>query len=291
MSNTIIYQESWATKLQERLDAPTTWKAVCRVEYTNTRVLHNPYVGSAGSLSYPAVQTHTRGTAYTVQDVTETDTSITISTSRILPVFFDRADMAQSNYAKQMYWAETQGQLIDEAIETAMLAAHADWTNFDNASIGGAAGNITVSANNIDDIIRGVKREINEANGMQLAARNGIFFVWRAADFEILEAFIQANGFATADIYLKEGIRSGIRYAGVEHYVSNLHAAGHVFAGVKNAYHLGICADTYGQVIVNQDPPATGAGALSGISVVSRADFAFKAWENVKPVLFDVLVN
>ena len=291
MSNTVIYQEAWTTKLQERLDHPTVWKEVCKVEYTDTRVLNNPYVGSAGALSFPAVQTHTRGSAYTFQDFTETSESITISTSAILPIFIDRADEAQSNYAKQMYWAERQGQLIDEKLEAAMLASHADWTNFDNASIGGAAGNITVTSANIDNIIRAIKREINEANGQKLAAQNGMFIVWRPADFEILEEFVQANGFATADLYLKEGIRSGLRYAGVDHYMSNDHTSGHLFAGVKKAYHLGICRTTYGQVIVTQDPPATGAGALSGIGVISRVDYAFKAWSNVKPVLFDVLVN
>lgn len=291
MANTVIYQEAWTTKLQERLDHPTTWKEVCRVEYTDTRVLNNPYVGSGGSLSFPAVQSHTRGSAYSFQDFTETNESITISGSAILPIFIDRADEAQSNYAKQMYWAERQGQLLDEKIEAAMLADHASWTNFDNASIGGSAGKITVSAANIDDIIRGIKREINEANGMKLAAQNGIFIIWRPADFEILEAFVQANGFATSDIYLREGARSGIRYMGVDHFVSNDHTAGHLFAGVKKVYHLGICRTTYGQVVVTQDPAGSSGDNLSGIGVVSRIDYAFKAWSNVKPVLFDVLVS
>lgn len=170
-----------------------------------------------------------------------------------------------------------------------MLASHASWTNFDNASIGGAAGNITVSVSNIDDIIRGIKREIREANGQSLMNRNGAFIVWRAADFEILEAYVQQNGFSTADMALKDGTVAGMRYMGVDHYVSNSHAAGHVFAGVKNVFHLGIVKDTYGQVVVDNEP-ATAAGAVSGIGVVSRVDYAFKAWANTTGVLFDVLV-
>lgn len=283
MANTIIYAEDWAIKAQERLSEMNKWKEICRVEYTDTKVLHNPYVTDA------TVQTGTRGSAYTHQAITLTDETVDITTFKILPQLIDRADLAQSTYVKQMELADSQGILINEAIETAMLAEHAQWTNFDNASIGGAAGNLVVSASNIDDIIRGLKREIREANGEALMDRNGAFIVWRAADFEILEAYVQANGFSTADGALKDGTSQGFKYMGVEHYSSNKHAAGHVFAGVKKLFHLGICKSTYGQVVVDQEP-ATADGAVSGIAVIMRADFKFKAWTKVAPVLFDVLV-
>lgn len=293
MANTIIYQEEWATKLQERLDHTTVWKEVCHVEYTNTRVLNNPYIGT-----YPSVQSGTRGAAYAHQDVTETNESITISTFKILPILIDRADLAQSTFSKQMDLADMQGQLLNEQIEVAMLAAHADWTNIGDLG-GGAIGlgtsAITVTASNIDDIIRAVKREIRKANGTNLMSQRGVFIVWRPADFELLEQFIQANGFVTADTYLKNGTVSGLRYMGVDHYVSNDHTAGHLFAGVKNTYHLGIVKDTYGQIVINQDPTlATGAqatiGQTSGVGIVARVDYAFKAWTKSVVVLFDINV-
>jgi hypothetical protein len=179
--------------------------------------------------------------------------------------------------------------LINEYLETDMLANHAMFTDFDNSSIGGAAGNITVSAANIDDIIRGIKREIREANGTSLMNKNGVFIIWRAADFEILEAYVQANGFSTADDALKNGTVEGFKYLGVSHYVSNLHTSGHLFAGVKNVFHLGILRDTYGQIIRDEEP-ATADGPLSGIGIVARIDWEFVAWNNTKAVLFDVLV-
>ena len=283
MSNTIIYEEDWAVKLQERLSDAVVWKEICKVEYTDTKTLHNPYLTDA------TVQSGTRGSAYTHQDITVTDETVAIDTFKILPQLIDRADLAQQGYVRQMELADSQGVLLNEAIETAMLAEHAQWTNFDNASIGGAAGNITVSASNIDDIIRGIKREIREASGADLMNRNGVFIVWRAADFEILEAYVQANGFNVADNALKNGIMQGFKYMDVEHYSSNKHTAGHVFAGVKKVFHLGICRSTYGQVVIDQEP-ATNSGAVSGIGVVSRVDFKFKAWAKTVPVLFDVLV-
>lgn len=283
MSNVIIYQEEWETKAQERLSEMNKWKEICKVDYTDTKVLHNPYVTD------PTVQNGTRGSAYTHQDVVLTDETVDITGFKILPQLIDRADLAQSTFVSQMEMADRQAVLLNEAIETGMLAEHAQWTNFDNASIGGAAGNITVSETNIDDIIRGMKREIREANGEDLMDRNGAFIVWRAADFEKLEAYVQAQGFSTADGALKDGTSQGFRYMGVEHYSSNKHASGHLFGGVKKAFHLGICRSTYGQVIVDNEP-ATAAGAVSGIAVVMRVDFKFKAWATVVPVLFDILV-
>lgn len=259
------------------------WKEICKVDYTDTKVLHNPYVTD------PTVQNGTRGSAYTHQDVVLTDETVDITTFKILPQLIDRADLAQSTFVSQMEMADRQAVLLNEAIETGMLAEHAQWTNFDNASIGGSAGNITVSETNIDDIIRGIKREIREANGEDLMNRNGAFIVWRAADFEKLEAYVQAQGFSTADGALKDGTSQGFRYMGVEHYSSNKHASGHLFGGVKKAFHLGICRSTYGQVIVDNEP-ATNSGAVSGIAVVMRVDFKFKAWATVVPVLFDILV-
>jgi hypothetical protein len=286
MSNTIIFQEDWEVKLQERLAEPNKWKSICRVKYTNTKVLHNPYMSDA------AVQSGTRGTAYSYQDITITDQSVTIDTFKILPQLIDRADLAQSTYADQMELAESQGVLIDEAIETAMLAEHAQWTNFGDlggGALGLGAGAITVSMGNIDDIIRGIKREIRKAKGQKLLGRYGGFIVWRPEDFELLEAYVQANGFSTADNALKEGVDEGFRYMGMDHWASNSYTAGHVFAGVKNLFSLGICTATYGKVVV-VDEPATADGAVSGIGIVSRADFKFKAWFKTAPVLFDVNV-
>lgn len=281
--NTGVYKEDWEVKLQERLSEPTIWKEICNVKYTDTKILHNPYMTDA------AAQTLTRDTAYTHQGIVITDDYVSIDTGKILPQQIDRADLAQCTYANQMDLADSQGRLLDEAIEAAMFAAHADYTDFDNSKIGGDAGNITVSATNVDDIIRAIKREIRKAHGQALLNRNGGFIVWRPEDFEILEAFVQANGFSTADGALKDGTSQGFRYMGLEHYSSGFMTAGHLFGGVKKALTLGILKSTYGQVVIDEEP-ATADGALSAIGVVSRVDFKYKTWVKMKPVLFDINV-
>ena len=280
--NTIVYKEEWAIKLQQQLDEPTKWKDFMRVEYTNSRVLHNPYLTDA------TVQTGYRGTAYTMQEVVQTDESLTISTFKILPQFIDRADLAQSGYARQMELAERQGILLNEAIETAIYADNANVTDFGTENLAGSTGSsaITVSATNIDDIVRSVKRTIRTNNGEGLLERNGGFIVWRPADLELLEGFMQSNGFVVADQALKGGAYQGINFMGLTHYSSNLLASSHLLAGVKKVYHIGLVKDTYGQLMINDKDP----GNISGISVVSRVDYGIKAWANVKPCIYDINV-
>lgn len=285
VSNTIVYKEAWAVKLQEQLDEPTKWKDICRVDYTNSKVLHNPYLTDA------TIASHSRGTAYTFNTITQTDENVSIDTSYIMAQFIDRADLAQSDYAVQMEIAARQGVIINEQLETAVLGAYGSMTEFGAGDLAGTSSadstQITVSTTNIDDIIRAIKRVINVAAGQTLLERNGAFIVWRPVDFEMLEAYTMANGFATADTALKNGGQQGMNYMGVTHYSSNLLTANHVVAGVKKVLHLGICKGTYGQVMVNEKDPDN----YSGISIVSRVDYKVKVWTKVLPVLFDVNVS
>lgn len=259
------------------------WKEICKVEYTNSRVLHNPY------LTDSTVGTGTRGSAYTSTAVATVDDTLTISTYKYCAQHIDDADLAQKTFSDFMQIADNMGTMLNETIESAMLAEHAQWTNLDNASIGGAAGNITVSVSNVDDIIRAMKTAIRTAGGGDLAERNGMFILWREADYEKVEALASSQGFNVADDALKNGIKQGFRYGGVEHYSSSKHTAGHVFGGVKKAFHAGIVRSTYGKMkeVVN---PVVGGGQISGLGLETRVDYAFKAWAKTAPVLFDILV-
>lgn len=285
MANTITYLTTYDDVLQDRLDHPTTWKELCKVDVSDSRVISTSYVQTMAT-----VQTVTRGTAAALQDIGETAQSLTISTGRDLGLYMDLADLAQSPWTKPAELFDRIGALLNEYIESAFLAQHASWTDFDNASIGGAAGNITVTAGNIDDIIRGVKREIREANGQMKMNQYGVGIAWRAADFELLEAFTQANGFASADQALKEGTVEGLRYLGVDHYWSNEHTAGHVFAGVKKIQRLGILRGTYGQAHTIDFPAGSTNNFLSGRAFYSRVDIGHLTPGEHAGILFDVNV-
>lgn len=284
--NTGTYPQIWETKLQQRLNRPTNWKEVCDVRYSDNQVINWPYMSTEFSL-----QTGTRGTAYGFSDFALTNDTLTISTFKIVPVFIDRADLAQCTLVDFAEAGMRQGRLIAEQLESAVLATHASWTNFGDTG-GGALGlastAFTVSLSNIDDVIRGVKREIIKANGLDEMNDKGVFFVWRPADFELLEAFLQSNGYNLADATLREGIMTekGYKALGAYHYVSNSHTAGHVFAGVRKIMRLGILRSTYGQIINTVDP-----NLQSGIGQIARVDYGTQIPAGLATLLYDVNVN
>lgn len=268
---------------------------MAKVIYTDFRVVNVPYLTTA---SEPAFTTGTRGVAYIPTDYTTTDDTLTISNYRYAAQFIDRADLAQFKLFQAVEAGELQGRKINEGIEAAMLADFASWTAFGDTGggvLGLSSNAITVSQTNIDDIIRGVKREIVKANGIDLFNANGGFIVWRPQDFEMLEAFVQANGFVTADSYLRDGVPfGGFKYMNVEHYQSNDFTAGHVMAGVKGLYTIGLLKSTWGLVQVNNDPPISASGGsygpMSGINVFTRADYGLLTPTHYKPIIFNVVV-
>lgn len=276
----VVHAEDWAVALQARLSEPVKWKDFMKVDISDKYVLHNPYRTDA------TVATLTRYSAYTAAAVAHTDESVQIDASYIISEVIDRADLGQSGYVSQMESADHQGVMLNEKIESYIYAQYADLTTFDNTEIGGAAGNITVSQNNIDDIITNLKRKISQAKGDTLMERNGVFIVWRPADFQLLESYMFAAGFSTADNALRNGVYGGVEYMGVTHYRSNLLTAGHLVGGVKKVWHLGIYRGTYGQIVVDEKDP----GLISGVGVTSRIDIKTKAWTKVKPVLFNITV-
>ena len=285
IGNTITTGVMYEDVLQDRLDHPQTWKEICDVTITDTATISSSYMSTT-----PAVATVTRNTGTSLQAFVETAETLAISTGRDLGLLVDLGDLAQSPWTKPAELFDRIGALLNEYIESAVLAQHAVRTDFDNASIGGVAGNITVSASNIDDIIRGVKREVREGNGQFLMNQNGCAFVWRPADFELLEAFVQANGFSTADQALKEGTVEGLRYMGVDHYWSNDFTAGHVFAGVKKIQRLGILRGTYGKAHVIPFPPSDTNMFFSGNGYYSRVDVGHLVPTAHAGLVFDVTV-
>lgn len=298
MASTYIYQAVWENKLAQRLDKPQNWKEVCDVVYTDAQTYNFPLVSTSNE---PAVATLTntasgRSTLSNVipfVDVTETNETLSIVTAEIDSAYIDYADQAQSNYAKWAALGDLLGKKVGERAEAIVLANNAAWTDFGDTGagvLGLAATAITVSATNIDDIIRGIIQQIQTANGFDLYRQNGGFITWRPADWTLLVQFLQANGFNTADNMITTGGEIGMDRMGLYHYVSTSHTAGHVMAGVRKTQKFGILNSTYGKTFVNEMPASSTAGSLSGTQIHTRLDYGLLVPTNLKPVLFDVNV-
>ncbi len=301
MSSTYIYQALWANKLAQRLDKPQNWKEVNDVVYTDTQTYNFPLVSTSNE---PAVATLTNTAAgrslvsnvIPFVDVTETNQTLSIITAEIDSAYVDYADQAQSNYAKIQAMGDLLGKKMGERVESISLGNHANWTNFGDTGagvLGLTTTAITVSATNIDDIVRGVIEQINTANGTSLYMENGGFIEWRPSDWTFLVQFMQANGFNFADAALKDGGKSmlGKDSMGLTHYMSTLHSAGHVFGGVKGVQKLGILKSTWGDLKVNEMPASSTAGSLSGTQIHTRVDYGLLIPTNLLPVVYDINVN
>lgn len=289
VANTITFVTSFDDALQARLNHPTNWKEMCDVTVTNARVISSSYMSTT-----PSVQTGTRGTGVALQTFIETAETLTVSVYKELGILLDLMDEAQSPWTKRAELFDRIGSLINEVVETAVLARHASWTNFGVGDItAGAVADstaITVNASNIDDIIRGVKRVIRKANGQSRMKQYGVGFVWRPEDFEILEAFAQANGTMTADRFLIEGTLEGFQYLNVYHYWSNDYTAGHVMAGIRKQERLGIGQATYGAAHVIPFPAADSNTFFSGNALYSRIDYGHLTPSGYSATLLDVNV-
>ena len=289
MANTIKYQEEWEVKLQDRLQIPTNWKEIADVLYTDTQVYELPYVATA---SESALQTGlTRGNTYTFQDITMSTETLSIATFDIISELLDRADEAQSKYAKRMERARLQGDKINERVERIMQTMFATATNLgDNGSggVGLASTQFAVSATNIDDIVRGIIEQIHTAKGTKQYLQNGGFVEWRPSDWTFLMAFMQANGYNFADTALNSGNKSlmGKESMGLYHYLTDSNA-NHIAAGVRKIAKIGILNATFGKIYITEDPAGSTGGNISGIAINSRLDYGYKIPTVASTLVFD----
>lgn len=287
--NTGTYEQVWATKLQERLTGPATWKEICEVIYSDTQILNLPYMSTEYSL-----QSGTRGSAYSHSDFALTNDTLTISSQDIVSVFQDRADLAQSNLATAAEHGARMGDLVSERVEDLFLLQHSGWTDIGSDGSGGFTTGTTAidtSVTNIDNLVRFIKQKVIEAKGSKLMNRYGLAFVWRPKDFNRLEENMASQGFTFADQALKDGIMnadSQSKYAfGAYHYVSESHNSNHVFAGVRKIQQVGLLKSTFGKIFFNQFA-VDGNGPLSGVNWETRLDYGFNPKAGLTNILFDV---
>lgn len=227
---------------------------------------------------------------------TQTNQTLTISIAEIISDYKDYADQAQSNYANMAEMGTYLGKKVGERAEALSLANCAtNGTDFGDTGagvLGLAATQITVSATNVDDIVRGIIQQIQTANGWDFYMENGGFIVWRPADWAFLVQYMQSMGYKFADEALQDGGkgRLGKEAMGLYHYVSTSHTANHLMAGVRKAQKFGILSSTFGVVRRNEMPASSTAGSLSGTQIHTRLDYGFLVPTNLSTVLYDVNV-
>lgn len=281
MANTIIYKDKYEANLQKNLAEPTYFEALARTEYTSDKVLHNPYKNRSAAVSY------TKGGQYSFADVTVTDDTVDIDTTQVVTEFIDEADLGIAGYDFQMELSDDQSRAIREAVEGEFLKAHSQGTTFDDGDIGGTGGtDITLSATNVDNVVRAARKKLMQGRGFEMYNRFGASFIWDPAQFELLSEYAMGQGYSFADGVLATG--RVLEFGGFRHYESNLleteTSTTHALAFVNNAIHVGIYNGNYGKVkVLDQDP-----NMQAGVGFRSRVDMKVKVWNNMAPLVLDV---
>ena len=288
MANTIIKQEAWKTKLQERLEEPKYFMELGEVEYTDTKVMHNPYRNASTAVA------GTRGTAYTASDVTHTDDTIDISLYYNAVEFIDRADLAQSTFVNQMNMAASQGDALLDVVEIEFLKEHAnagasiDDGDLATATNGGTGNPLELSSTNALEVLEIARLKIVQGKGLMELNRKGASAVMSPLQYS---KFVSAAKSAGVLSFAESAHVTGKvnKVNGFELFESNLTdsttdaGTDHAIAFVNKSIHIGILRTTFGQITVVENPNRT-----SGIDVASRIDFQTKIWKQKAPLVVDL---
>lgn len=121
---------------------------------------HKPY------RSVVKAQAYTRGTAVTIQDLTNTDETLTVSTAEVVPFYIDDLDGLQSNFKFINEYADDAAVKLGNFIDADVLAEYANATSvIDDGSLGGVSGNgITVTVGNIQNIFAAARARLGRYN-------------------------------------------------------------------------------------------------------------------------------
>ncbi len=128
-----------------------------RADLKNGDTLHKPYG------SYPRVQTYTKGTDINVKDISSTDESLAVNTTKVASFYVDDIDRIQNKYDTISEFATIAQRQLNNVIDQAVIAEYSNaGTTLDDGSIGGTAGNgIVSSTGNISDIFTASGRTLN----------------------------------------------------------------------------------------------------------------------------------
>ena len=133
MSNTIdggSFPEYWSKRMQMKMEKRDVFRVLAnweaQSELTNGDVYNKPYRSAVTTQGY------TRGTAFTVQDLTNASDALTVNVQRVAPFYIDSLDELQSKYAVMNEYADDcavqLGNFIDGDFLGEVTSRHSDNT-------------------------------------------------------------------------------------------------------------------------------------------------------------------
>lgn len=185
--NNTAFQQFWARRMQMKNNKASVYPAIVSVEaqaeLKQGDTYHKPYRSTVKAQAY------TRGTAVTIQDLTNTDETLTVGTAEVVPFYIDDLDALQSNYKFINEFADDAAVKLGNFIDSDILAEYANATStIDDGTLSGTAGNgITVTVGNIQNIFAAARARLgryNVTNNKAGKVGNSGLFAVISPDFE-----------------------------------------------------------------------------------------------------------
>ena len=158
------FPEIWSRVQQKQFFKETVAVAIADVSAKSQMgvgdTFNKPYRSSN------SIQTYTRGTSITIDDKTDTQEQLSITTQYATGFYIDDMDSIQSNYDLIAGYAKDDADLLNIQIDGDVLAEYANATSsVDDGDIGGTSGNpIVLSTSNISAVFGAAHSKLAKQN-------------------------------------------------------------------------------------------------------------------------------
>ena len=164
VAETSVFQKFWSRRMQMKNLKTNVYPAIVNMEAE--AVLKQGDTYSKPYRSIIKAQAYTRGTAVTIQDLTNTNEYLRVTTAEVVPFYIDDLDQLQSNYKFANEYADDAAVKLGNFIDADVLGEYANATGvIDDAAFAGTSGNgITVGTGNIQNIFAAARARLGRYN-------------------------------------------------------------------------------------------------------------------------------
>lgn len=210
------FKEFWSRTMQRKHFKNDVFRAIA--SFREEEVLKKGDTVNRPYRSKIVTQDYTRGTAFTVQDLTDTNEQLLVQTAKIAPFYVDDLDELQSDYGIAANYAEDAAVSLGNVIDGDVLGEY-DQTNLvvedDDMNVGGTDGvGFTVNTGNIQKMFAVAKKKLKRKS-----ANDQLFAVISPDVEQVLMEYLAGKESQLGD---STGMNGNIgKYYGFDLYVSN----------------------------------------------------------------------
>ncbi len=211
------FQQYWSRRMQRKHQKEAVYRAIANFEeqaqLKQGDTVNRPY------RSKLRAQTYTRGTAVTIIDLTNTNESLTVNISEVVPFYIDDLDELQTNYKLTNDYADDAAIVLTNYIDAEVLGEYSNASTIvDDKTVNGAAGTagngIVLDVSNIQKVFSTARAKFGRLN-----TRKKLFAVLSPDDLQVLVDYLAGKNSNLGDATSMNGHVGS--YYGFDIYESN----------------------------------------------------------------------